>query len=62
MLFEKLGLIAPIQTVTELGYTKPTPVQNKVIPLVLEGKRCDGNRANGYGERAAAYACHSYKF
>lgn len=56
MLFEKLGLIAPIQeAVTELGYTKPTPVQNKVIPLVLEGKDVMATAQTGTG-KTAAYA------
>ncbi|WP_041958105.1 DEAD/DEAH box helicase [Sulfurospirillum arsenophilum] len=56
MLFEKLGLIAPIQeAVTELGYTKPTPVQTKVIPLVLEGKDVMATAQTGTG-KTAAYA------
>ena len=56
MLFEKLGLIAPIQeAVTELGYTKPTPVQSKVIPLVLEGKDVMATAQTGTG-KTAAYA------
>jgi superfamily II helicase len=37
--FEKLGLTSMIQKVIEeLGYQKPTPVQAKVIPAVLEGR------------------------
>ncbi|AOO65699.1 DEAD/DEAH box helicase [Sulfurospirillum halorespirans] len=56
MLFEKLGLIVPLQeAVTELGYTKPTPVQNKVIPLVLEGKDVMATAQTGTG-KTAAYA------
>ena len=56
MLFEKLGLISPIQeAVSELGYTKPTPVQNKVIPLVLEGKDVMATAQTGTG-KTAAYA------
>lgn len=56
MLFEKLGLIAPLQeAVTELGYTKPTPVQTKVIPLVLEGKDVMATAQTGTG-KTAAYA------
>ncbi|ATB70024.1 ATP-dependent RNA helicase RhlE [Sulfurospirillum diekertiae] len=56
MLFEKLGLSAPLQeAVTELGYTKPTPVQNKVIPLVLEGKDVMATAQTGTG-KTAAYA------
>lgn len=56
MLFEKLGLISPIQeAVSELGYTKPTPVQNKVIPLVLEAKDVMATAQTGTG-KTAAYA------
>ena len=36
MTFESLGLSADLlQTVLEEGYTEPTPVQAKAIPLVL---------------------------
>lgn len=56
MVFEKLGLSEPIRdAVRELGYTKPTPVQNKVIPLVLEGKDVMATAQTGTG-KTAAYA------
>ena len=37
--FEELGL-SPVllKTVTEEGYTEPTPVQERAIPLVLQGR------------------------
>ncbi|HET6992796.1 MAG TPA: DEAD/DEAH box helicase, partial [Bacteroidia bacterium] len=39
MLFEQLNLIAPIlQAVKEEGYTQPTPVQEKAIPILLQGR------------------------
>ena len=36
--FTQLGLsLQLVQTVTDLGYTTATPVQSKIIPLVLAG-------------------------
>lgn len=56
MHFEKLGLIEPLrQAVSELGYTKPTPVQAQVIPAVLEGKDVMATAQTGTG-KTAAYA------
>jgi len=56
MVFEKLGLSSVIQkAVDELGYVKPTPVQTKVIPLVLEGKDVMATAQTGTG-KTAAYA------
>ena len=38
MKFTDLGLSAPLlQAITEKGYTSPSPVQEKAIPLVLAG-------------------------
>lgn len=56
MTFEKLGLIPQIlSALGDLGYTKPTPVQAKVIPLVLEGKDVVATAQTGTG-KTAAYA------
>ena len=56
MSFEKLGLIPKIcTTVSDLGYTKATPVQKKVIPLVLEGKDVMATAQTGTG-KTASYA------
>ena len=56
MSFEKLGLISPLmQAITELGYVKPTPVQQKTIPLILEGKDVMATAQTGTG-KTAAYA------
>lgn len=53
MSFEKLGLVPAIcTTVGELGYTQPTPVQKKVIPLVLEGKDVMATAQTGTGKTA----------
>ena len=56
MSFEKLGVISPIlEAIKELEYSKPTPVQAKVIPLVLEGKDVMATAQTGTG-KTAAYA------
>jgi len=54
MSFEKLGLVSElITTVDKLGYTKATPVQKQVIPLVLEGKDVMATAQTGTGKTAA---------
>ena len=56
MSFEKLGLVPELcTTVGELGYTKATPVQKRVIPLVLDGKDVMATAQTGTG-KTAAYA------
>lgn len=56
MSFEKLGLVPKLlTTVSELGYTKATPVQKKVIPLILDGKDVMATAQTGTG-KTAAYA------
>lgn len=56
MSFEKLGLVSELlRAVDELDYKKPTPVQNKVIPTVLEGKDVMATAQTGTG-KTAAYA------
>ncbi len=53
MTFEKLGLIPQIlSALVPLNYTKPTPVQAKVIPLVLEGKDVVATAQTGTGKTA----------
>ena len=52
--FEALGLTASIvKSVTKLGYTAPTPIQQKAIPLLLEGKDVMGLAQTGTGKTAA---------
>jgi len=53
MLFTSLGLSDPIlKAITETGYTKPTPIQAKAIPLVLEGKDVLAAAQTGTGKTA----------
>ncbi|PTN12724.1 DEAD/DEAH box helicase [Nitrosomonas aestuarii] len=53
MLFEQLGLSANIlRAVTEEGYTHPTPIQEKAIPTILEGKDVMGGAQTGTGKTA----------
>ena len=52
--FEKLNLIEPIlKALTEEGYTTPTPIQQKAIPVILEGKDLFGCAQTGTGKTAA---------
>src|SRR6187397_1920653 len=52
--FEELGL-SPVllKTVTEEGYTEPTPVQERAIPLVLQGRDVLAAAQTGTGKTAA---------
>ena len=39
MTFQDLNLITPLlDALTRQGYSKPTPIQEKAIPCILEGK------------------------
>ncbi|HET9251456.1 MAG TPA: DEAD/DEAH box helicase [Candidatus Eisenbacteria bacterium] len=54
MPFAALGLPAPIlKGVRAAGYTDPTPIQRKAIPLVLEGRDVIGAAQTGTGKTAA---------
>ena len=53
-LFAQLGLIPPLaQAVADLGYEKPTPIQEQAIPLVLGGRDLMGGAQTGTGKTAA---------
>lgn len=52
--FTNLGLSRPIQeSVSELGFVQPTPIQTAVIPLALEGHDVIGLAETGSGKTAA---------
>ncbi|MGH2522248.1 MAG: DEAD/DEAH box helicase, partial [Anaerolineales bacterium] len=53
-LFTQLGLSEDIvQTLVELGYEAPTPVQAQTIPLLLAGRDVIGQAQTGTGKTAA---------
>ncbi|HJV44900.1 MAG TPA: DEAD/DEAH box helicase [Bacillota bacterium] len=52
--FAKFGLKKEIlQGIADLYYTEPTPIQEKTIPLALEGKDLIGQAQTGTGKTAA---------
>ena len=54
--FLSLGLNPQLQRAcTAVGYTKPTPIQEKAIPLLLQGHDLLGIAQTGTG-KTAAYA------
>lgn len=53
MSFDSLGLRAELlRAVAEKGYHKPTPIQHKAIPLILEGRDIMGGAQTGTGKTA----------
>lgn len=54
MLFSELGLsIKVTQTVEEVGYTEPTPIQAAAIPEILKGRDVLGIAQTGTGKTAS---------
>ena len=52
--FKDLGLAEPIlRAVTETGYSKPTPIQRDVIPVMIGGKDVIGIAQTGTGKTAS---------
>ncbi|MDP7525286.1 MAG: DEAD/DEAH box helicase, partial [Dehalococcoidales bacterium] len=52
--FAQLGLRPElVQSVSDLGYINPTPIQTKVIPLMLDGNDVVGQAQTGTGKTAA---------
>ncbi len=53
-LFEKLGLDEKLaNSLSRLGFEEPTPIQEKAIPALLEGRDVLGQAATGTGKTAA---------
>ncbi|MCX8484071.1 MAG: DEAD/DEAH box helicase [Bacteroidia bacterium] len=52
--FESLGLIAPlVKSVSQQGYTNPTPIQALAIPTILKGSDLFATAPTGTGKTAA---------
>ncbi|MBI2213735.1 MAG: DEAD/DEAH box helicase [Acidobacteria bacterium] len=52
--FEQLGLRPELlATLTSLGYEVPTPIQEKTIPVLIEGRDLIGQAQTGTGKTAA---------
>lgn len=53
MSFEQLGLSADLlRAISDQGYTKPTPIQEQAIPVILEGGDVMGGAQTGTGKTA----------
>ena len=54
MKFDELGLSPELlQSVTDAGYTEPTPIQAKAIPIALQGRDILASAQTGTGKTAA---------
>ena len=54
MPFKQLGISAELlEGINAMGYTDPTPIQLRAIPLILEGRDVIGSAQTGTGKTAA---------
>ena len=54
MSFQDLGVQeAVVHGVQSLGFTEPTPIQERCIPLILQGRDVVGSAQTGTGKTAA---------
>jgi ATP-dependent RNA helicase RhlE len=54
MMFNTLGLPTPlVQAVRAAGWSEPTPIQSKAIPVILQGNDLIGNAVSGSGKTGA---------
>lgn len=54
MKFDELGIESKIvKALNQMGFEEPTPIQEKCVPLVLEGKDIIGQAQTGTGKTAA---------
>ncbi len=63
--FKKLNLIKPLQNaIDELGFKKPTPIQEEVFSVILSGKDMVGIAQTGTGKTLGYMLpiLHSYRF
>jgi len=60
--FSPLGLIPQLeQTVSDLGYITPTPIQLQIIPLMLDGKDVIGQATEQAPEKRPLSCCQFCK-
>lgn len=62
--FEKLGLSEELlKSINELGFEKPTPIQENIIPVILEGYDVIGQAQTGTGKTFGDFqVIFTYKF
>lgn len=54
MKFNEMGLSQPLlDSLTKMGFSTPTPIQEQAIPMLLEGKDLIGQAQTGTGKTAA---------
>ena len=52
--FDQFGLGEPLlKAISDVGYESPSPIQQKTIPLLLEGRDVVGQAQTGTGKTAA---------